>query len=128
MVTSQRVSFDPAAVGPTRAALVSELDGLDNVTPECRDNAALVLSELLGNAIRHAAPLDDGRVLVTWDVVDRAVRISVSGGRGPTEPRVRNAPLLATDGRGLAIVDTLAERWWRDVDGPVTTVHALLPC
>jgi serine/threonine-protein kinase RsbW len=122
------VPHEPGSVGRARAALVSELNGSPTVTSECRDNAALVLSELLGNAIRHAQPLDDGGVLVSWQVTERAVRISVSGGRGPTEPRVVNAPVNARSGRGLLIVQALVERWWRDVDGRVATVHAVLPC
>lgn len=127
-VSSHRVTHDPAAVGMARAALVSDLNRMSTVTPECRDEAALVLTELLGNAIRHADPLDDGRVLVSWDVREHTVRISVSGGRGPTNPTRVDAPVLAANGRGLAIVDALVERWWQDVDGPVLTVHALLPC
>ena len=127
-MSSHRVSHHPAAVSRARAALVSELNRSDAVTPECRDSAALVLTELLGNAIEHADPLEDGRVLVSWRVRDGRVHISVTGARGPGEPRVLDAPVIAPSGRGLLIVQALVERWWRDVHGQASTVHAVLSC
>jgi anti-sigma regulatory factor (Ser/Thr protein kinase) len=126
-VTSHRVPHEPASVGFARASLVSDLNRLGTVAPEIRDHAALVVSELLGNAIRHAAPLDDGQVLVSWGVQGGALEISVTDGSGPTIPRHAHAPVLATGGRGFTIIEALVERWWRDADGPVSTVYARLP-
>jgi anti-sigma regulatory factor (Ser/Thr protein kinase) len=125
-VGSVRVACDPAWVASARSALVSSLARRGGVTPERRDDAALVLSELLGNAMRHAAPLPDGTFLVRWAVADDKLQVSVSDGRGPSEPRHVDAPELSTGGRGLAIVDALAHRWWHETRGPVRTVHAEL--
>jgi hypothetical protein len=46
---------------------------------------------------------------------------------GATQPQVVDASVVALSGRGLTIVEALSERWWRDVQGPVSTVHAMLP-
>jgi anti-sigma regulatory factor (Ser/Thr protein kinase) len=125
-VTSLHVPFDPVSVSAVRSALVDELASLEGVTAERVDAAALVLSELLSNSIRHAEPLDGRGVLVRWRLVDEGLRISVSDGGGVTQPRRSDALGLATQGRGLAIVTALARRWWRDLEGSRSTVHAVL--
>lgn len=71
------------------------------------DNAKLVVSELVTNAVRHGegriqlrAELDDDRLLI--EVVDE--------GKGFVyEAQV--VPFDQLSGRGLSIVDTLASRW-----------------
>lgn len=123
-MTSLRLPCVPTSVGRARAALLSELELDGTVPPQMRDNAALVLSELLANAVRHAEPLKDGQVLVSWRLVQRTLSLSVSDGGGDTEPKVIDASLLATGGRGLAIVEQLALRWWREMHGSTFTVHA----
>lgn len=91
---------------------------------ECLDDARLVVSELVGNAVRHASPIDPGVMLVDWHREDDALALSVTDGGARTLPRQRRARTDETGGRGLAIVDALAERWW--VDEEHNTVHARL--
>lgn len=67
--------------------------------------AALVLSELVTNAIAHGKV--DGRYIETWFVWDRdGVRIEVHDA-GDQWPEVRNAAEDDERGRGLALVDAL---------------------
>ena len=91
------------------------------------DDARLVLTELVGNSVRHAEPLPDGTVEVGW-LADNGygVDIAVRDGGSASVPSVQDAGLFDTSGRGLAIVEALALRWWVDRTGARTTTHALL--
>lgn len=89
-------------------------------------DAALVITELLSNAIRHAAPLPGALVRVTWTVDRDAVRVAVSdAGDGPL-PHVAEPAPGAPGGRGLGIVETLSDHWGVQRDNGETTVWALL--
>src|SRR5680860_1136495 len=48
------------------------------------EDARLILSELVANAIRHAQPLPDGNILVTWCAEGLELEVAVSDGGGPT--------------------------------------------
>jgi anti-sigma regulatory factor (Ser/Thr protein kinase) len=89
-------------------------------------DAALVITELLSNAIRHAAPLPGALVRVTWTVDHGAVRVAVSdAGDGPL-PHVTEPAPGAPGGRGLGIVETLSDHWGVQRDNGETTVWALV--
>lgn len=74
------------------------------------DDAVLVASELVTNALQHGP---DGRIGVTLGCDDEVVRIEVlDGGRGTDAPLARReVPNDRECGRGLLIVDRLAKRW-----------------
>lgn len=93
------------------------------VVEDCR----AVVSELVGNAVRHAQPLADGTVRIRLTHAAHAVDIAVSDGGGPTVPHRADVPALAMSGRGLAIVEALSVRWWLESSRQGHTVHALLP-
>ena|ERR1700712_1664478 len=93
---------------------------------ERRDDARLVVSELVGNAIRHARPLADGNMHVSWGTGPTGLDISVTDGGARTAPERVDAGVSDLAGRGLAIVETLADRWWVESTRSRTTVHALL--
>lgn len=70
-----------------------------------------VVSELVGNAARHARPLDGGVIRVGWAVRPALVEVRVSDGGAPGRPALRIAEPDSGNGRGLAIVAALADRW-----------------
>lgn len=105
-----RVPHSPAAVTRTRRAIVDDLRGID-VSPNVVDEVGLVVSELLGNAVRHASPLPDGRLRVRWQVKAGVVELDVTDGGARTTPTSREPSPLATSGRGLRIVRSLAHEW-----------------
>ena len=84
-----------------------------SVADSLAGDAELLLSELVGNAVRHARPLPGGVVRVTWEVATREVVLRVTDGGSPNghRPRETTAGPEAVSGRGLAIVATLARRW-----------------
>jgi anti-sigma regulatory factor (Ser/Thr protein kinase) len=70
----------------------------------------LVVTELATNAVRHARTLFT--VAMTWD--GRRLRIEVSDAHPvPPEPR-DEIPADSTGGRGLLLVEQLADRWGYD--------------
>ncbi|MGL5858989.1 MAG: ATP-binding protein [Angustibacter sp.] len=105
-----RVPHAPASVPATRHALVDDLRGRE-VPPQVVDEAELVVSELLANAVRHARPLPDGSVRVHWQVKGSTVELDVTDGGGPLVPRPIHPSPYATFGRGLRVVRSLAHEW-----------------
>jgi len=90
-------------------------------------DAALVLSELLSNAIRHARPLPGALVQASWALCEESLTVSVRDGGGHTLPHAGHPSPFSLGGRGLAIVECLASTWGvQDSTGGVT-VWAILP-
>ncbi|MBB6174296.1 anti-sigma regulatory factor (Ser/Thr protein kinase) [Nocardiopsis mwathae] len=123
----------PSSVSTARRRLCSDLHdaGFDSARV---NDAALVLSELLSNALRHAAPLPEpfppDCVEASWgvgaDSGDGWLEIAVTDGGAATLPRVARPSRSALGGRGLEIVQHIAAKWGTEVDGGVTTVWAVL--
>jgi len=115
--------FTPASVGVARRRLVSDLfeAGIYGSTVS---DAALVLSELLSNALRHATPLPGSCLRVAWHLDADSVQVSVSDGGGPTRPELGEPTQATTGGRGLRIVAKLSRRWGTGSDEEGTTVWA----
>jgi anti-sigma regulatory factor (Ser/Thr protein kinase) len=99
-----------ASVRQVRRWLVAELDRL-GLPGDVIDDAALLVTELVGNAVQYALPLPGGVLRVTWDCVSDRLLLRVTDGDGPARPLLRNAGRFDTRGRGLAIVDAVAAAW-----------------
>lgn len=125
--------YAPESVTVARQGLCTDLRALD-VCADRVDDAALVLSELVSNALRHASPLPGHAVGVSWRVevapgaapADSWLEISVRDGGSSTMPRVSRPSLSGLGGRGLSIVQMLAGRWGTEMDATTTTVWAVL--
>jgi anti-sigma regulatory factor (Ser/Thr protein kinase) len=76
------------------------------VQPDIIDAASLLLSELVTNAIVHART--DVEVRLVTD--DHMLRAEVSDG-DPTMPTARRPSALTDTGRGLQLIEDLANRW-----------------
>lgn len=90
------------------------------------DDAVLVVSELLSNALRHAHPLPSGQIRVSWHWTEEHVEVAVSDGGAATEPRAGRPTLSSLGGRGLGIVEYLASTWGVRHEGDITTVWAVV--
>jgi len=110
-VARQRLTADLVAAGILRAAV---------------GDAALVVSELLSNAIRHARPLPGSSLQVAWAVGDGAVEVAVSDGGAHTRPQQAHASVSSLGGRGLDIVEYLCRAWGVRTDEAGLTVWAIL--
>jgi serine/threonine-protein kinase RsbW len=105
-----RVPWRIRSAVDVRRALVSELRALE-VDATVVDEAEIVISELVANAVRHAKPLADGSIRVNWTVRADVVEVEVTDGGGPTIPRPAPASPWSASGRGLRIVRSLAHEW-----------------
>jgi serine/threonine-protein kinase RsbW len=103
--------------------LVSDLIGAGIYDSTVTD-VALVISELLSNALQHAEPRPDSGIRVAWHFDTDSVRVSVSDGGGPTRPQLGEPTQYTTGGRGLRIVDRLCRSWGTGSDHDGTTVWA----
>lgn len=94
------------------------------------DDALVVVTELVGNAVRHARPLRStnrsGVIILRWDVADEQVRIDVTDGGGTKRPHVEPPSLAGTGGRGLAIVSAVVSDWGVTSNGERVTVFAVV--
>jgi anti-sigma regulatory factor (Ser/Thr protein kinase) len=105
-----RVPWNQSSGREARRALVSSLRDLE-VDATVVDEAEVVISELVANAVRHAKPLADGTIRLGWTVRGGVVEVEVTDGGGPTVPRPAPRSLLAAQGRGLRIVRGYAHEW-----------------
>ncbi|MFJ6062768.1 ATP-binding protein [Streptomyces tendae] len=119
------------ALAGRREALGSARDRvralLAGVVP-CVDDAVLVVSELVGNAVRHTTAGPD---CLTIDIEGNQVIVAVhdpepdDGRVFPSEPAA--ADPLAECGRGLWLVQALAQRWYVETTAVGKAVVAVLP-
>jgi len=105
-----RVPWRLSSGRDARHVLVDALRAL-KVDATVVDEAEIVISELVGNAVRHARPLPDGTIRVSWTVRAGVVEVEVADGGGPTTPRPAPCSVLSVSGRGLRIVRGLAHEW-----------------
>jgi serine/threonine-protein kinase RsbW len=92
------------------------------------DDAALLITELITNAVRYAKPLPGDVLRIGWDVHDSRLVLKVTDGGGGDAPHRQDAGPRDTRGRGLAIVEAVATRWGVDRSGSnLNTVWAELP-
>jgi len=81
--------------------------------PDIRDTVALVVSELVTNAVVHTA---SARVVCELREGEERLRIAVRDEGGPAGPRIRECG-AEESGRGLILVDALCAAWGADRTG-----------
>jgi two-component sensor histidine kinase len=118
--------FAAASVGVARRRLVSDLIQ-GGMRGSVVTDAALVLSELLSNALCHATPLPGSDLRVAWCQQAGSVRVSVTDGGAQTVPELGEPDPYTTGGRGLRIVERLSLCWGTRRDDEGTTVWAEVP-
>ena len=114
------LSASTSNVGAARRFLALALAEWD--LAEVEWPATQLLSELATNAVLHAGT----DFTVSVDVHDDALRLQVRDASRRT-PRPRRYGLGATTGRGLGLVESLAQEWGVEVDGSGKTVWCLVP-
>lgn len=121
-----RVPFAASSVAVARQQLTGWMRA-NGCGRDAIEDGRVVISELVGNAVRHAQPLSDGTILISW-VRERAyLRLSVTDGGGPSRPHTMHASTSALSGRGMAIVEALAGEWWAEQTRTRSTIHTRIP-
>jgi CheY-like chemotaxis protein len=105
---STRLANDPASARAARQFVDATLRRWD--CQNLFDTAALLVTELVGNAVRHADSECEVSVRLLGDVIRVDVRDASSD-----LPRRRQADPDETSGRGLELTEALARRWGIDV-------------
>jgi anti-sigma regulatory factor (Ser/Thr protein kinase) len=97
---------DPAEVGRARALSTDYLNDLGSTSPEV---AVLLVSELVTNAIRYGRPPIQLRAARHG----QGIRVEVTDGerRAPAPAPGRDGDEVPEGGRGLLLVEGLADRW-----------------
>ncbi len=111
-----RLPHDASAPAAARALVRAAAEGL-----ACADDAELVISELVTNAVRHGA----GEIDVRVDVAGR-VRIEIRHPASGTRPVLLGPEPGRTGGNGLLLVSRLADDWGWHEDGGVLMTWAEL--
>jgi serine/threonine-protein kinase RsbW len=105
-----QLPFDQGAARTARE-LVDELLAELRADDELRQDAALVVHELVINAVRHGRPDPQGRIEFSGRVVGGRLVVAVvdCGRHGQIVVRPPNEE--SASGRGLAIVAALSDSW-----------------
>jgi anti-sigma regulatory factor (Ser/Thr protein kinase) len=122
---SWALPFELTSARAVRGRVADLLDG-HGVRPEIVDDACAVMSELVGNSLRHARPRSDGQLEVTLVLDDGSVFVSVADGGAATVPSVVSPAPLARSGRGLGIVHNLTSDWGVKESADGNTVFGIL--
>jgi len=80
------------------------------------DEVVLLVSELCTNAVLHTASGDGGTFEVVIYPSSSSVRIAVRDNGSSCVPELSATDALAEDGRGLALVELIADKWGYDGD------------
>lgn len=83
-------------------------------TPAAGDDLALVITELVANAVRHGR---GRRISLRLQADGLRVRVEVENRRWTTRPRRRPASDVRQSGRGLALVAACSRDWGFESEG-----------
>jgi anti-sigma regulatory factor (Ser/Thr protein kinase) len=103
MSPQRRFPNEATSVGEARRYTLAAIDGLP---PQLADAVAVMVSELAANAVRHTG----SHFTLTIDRSPELIRIAVTD-RGSGSPIVKNPEPVEPSGRGLQIVQALADDW-----------------
>jgi anti-sigma regulatory factor (Ser/Thr protein kinase) len=108
----EQVGSDPREVSRVRHAVTTAL-GVWGVQVDDRDVVALLISEVVTNALRHGSPPVSLRAAL------RDSRLTVSVDDGSTRPptQLDDTAWDAIGGRGLHLVESLSDHWGVSVNG-----------
>ena len=104
-----RLSAQPASVRDARARVRSLVA---DWPPECTATLQVLVDELVTNAVLHAR----SETRVEMEIDGSRLRVAVHDA-SPVVPRLRRYTPEAVTGRGLLLVDRIADRWGVEPDG-----------
>ncbi|MBZ5739162.1 ATP-binding protein [Nocardioides mangrovi] len=115
---SRTATLDAAELSAQAARdVLRDTCAVAHVPTESTETALLLTSELVTNAVLHAG----GNPVLDIDVQPARLRVTVTDGGAPL-PDQPDAPVtpapLAESGRGLFLVETLADRWGSEPRSP----------
>lgn len=120
-----RLRFHPTAAGAARSHLTRFLTA-HAVPVAVIDDARLVVSELVANAVQHGRPSPDGYLSLAWVLDATSLLLTVEdAGDQPIGRRAPDADSMS--GRGLHIIDSLTRTCTVHRQAGATMVSASIP-
>lgn len=105
------------ARGEALAGARGMVEALEDVSRPARDDIALLVTELVGNSLRHAGLDPEQAIQVRIARQHGSIRVEVTDS-GPGFSPVRGRPgRRQTSGRGIYLVEQVADRWGVDRNG-----------
>jgi anti-sigma regulatory factor (Ser/Thr protein kinase) len=108
----EQVGSDPREVSRVRHAVTTAL-GVWGVPVDDRDVVALLISEVVTNALRHGSP----PVCLRAALRDSRLTVSVDDGSTRPPTPMDDTAWDAIGGRGLHLVESLSDHWGVSVNG-----------
>ncbi|MRJ99936.1 hypothetical protein GEV26_00560 [Aeromicrobium yanjiei] len=119
-----RLPFVMSTPGIARTRLAAFLT-VHGASSDTIDDALIVISEMIANAVCHGVPTEDGTIEISWSINGDLLELSVhDAGRGASLKPV-DFDEDSLSGRGLSIINRVADRWWVDMSAG-TKVNAEL--
>ncbi|MGW4077944.1 ATP-binding protein [Streptomyces asiaticus] len=117
---TQRLSSTRRGARLARLLAVEQLRAWP-MSPAVADRAVAIIAELSANAALHGrVPGRDFRLGLALDGATETLRIEVTDTRGERQPALQPPPPPDREtGRGLLLVDALADRWGTEPHHPV---------
>jgi serine/threonine-protein kinase RsbW len=106
-----------AASSPAEARQIAADLVTDRLSPSRANEFVLMVSEVVGNAVRHGEPEPDGRIGFRLEDEDKLLRAVVTDSAPEFEFDQYTFESANLDHMGLLMVDTLANRWGLSLDG-----------
>ena len=105
------VGSTPSVARTRLAAFLTVHRAADTVV----EDALIVISEMIANAVSHGVPASDGTIEISWSINGVLLELSVcdAGKDASLEPVDFDEDSLS--GRGLSIINRVADRWWVDM-------------
>jgi serine/threonine-protein kinase RsbW len=109
-----RLPFAASTPGIARTRLAAFLT-MQRASNSVIDDALIVISEMIANAVSHGVPTTDGTIEISWSINQDLLELSVlDAGEGASlKPIDFDEDSLS--GRGLSIINRVADRWWVDM-------------
>jgi len=109
-----RLPFAASTPGIARTRLAAFLT-VNRASNAVIDDALIVISEMIANAVSHGLPTSDGCIEISWCINGDLLELSVhdAGKGGSLKPIDFDEDSLS--GRGLSIINRVADRWWVDM-------------
>lgn len=110
-----RLPFALSTAGIARTKLAGFLT-VQRIDSAVIDDALIVLGEMLANALCHGVPTSDDTIEISWAIRGDLLELSVydAGVGASLKPIDFDDDSLS--GRGLSIINRVADRWWVNID------------
>jgi anti-sigma regulatory factor (Ser/Thr protein kinase) len=103
----RRLAYEPASVIEAREALSM----LCCCEQDAFETLRLLVTELVGNSVRHASECATGEIELSVRVTPGRIRVEVADGGPGFHPAPRHPNSDDPSGRGLLLVEALSDRW-----------------